>query len=68
MSPVKITKVKGGFQVKTPDMIHAKHTTKAKAEAQERLLNAVEHTNWRPTGKPSMDSAHASAVRRISKK
>ena len=48
--PIRITK-KDGYQVKTPGGIKAKHTTKKKAEAQERLLNAVEHSSWRPTGK-----------------
>jgi hypothetical protein len=42
--PVKISKNKGGsYSVRTPNGIKAKHTTKAKAKAQERLLNAVEH-------------------------
>ena len=51
MSPVKITKTKGGkYKVSTPNAVHAKGTTKAKAKAQERLLNAVEH-DWKPTGK-----------------
>lgn len=48
--PVKMLKVKGGFKVKTPNMVHAKHTTKAKAMAQTRLLNALEH-GWKPTKK-----------------
>ena len=41
--PVKITKVKGGYSVKTPGGVKAKHTTKAKAEAQARLLMGIEH-------------------------
>lgn len=41
--PVKITKVKGGYRVSTPHMIHATHTTKKKAEAQARLLRGIEH-------------------------
>jgi hypothetical protein len=42
--PVKIKKQKGGgYQVRTPNGIKAKNTTKEKAQAQERLLNAVEH-------------------------
>ena len=49
--PVKIKKV-DGYQVSTPNAIHAKGTTLENAEAQERILNAVEHSNWRPTGKP----------------
>jgi hypothetical protein len=50
--PVKITKTKGGYRVSTPNGVKAKSTTKAKAEAQERLLNAVEH-GWKPTGSHS---------------
>lgn len=42
--PVKVTKKPGGkYKVETPNMVHAKGTTKAKAESQERLLNAIEH-------------------------
>ena len=47
--PVKIKKTKKGkFRVSTPNMVHAKGTTKKKAEAQARLLRAVEH-GWHPT-------------------
>jgi len=49
MTPVKIRKV-DGYRVTTPSGVKAKHTTKAKAEKQKRLLNAVEH-GWKPTGK-----------------
>jgi hypothetical protein len=48
--PVSIKKEDGGYQVSTPNQVHAKHTTLKKAKAQERLLNAVEH-GWKPTGK-----------------
>jgi len=48
--PVKITKTKGGFKVSTPGGTKAKKTSKKKAEAQKRLLNAVEH-GWKPTKK-----------------
>lgn len=42
--PVKIRKTPGGkYRVSTPNGTKAKGTTKEKAEAQERLLNAVEH-------------------------
>ena len=41
--PVEIRKVNGGYRVQTPNQIHAKKTTKKKAEAQARLLNTVEH-------------------------
>ena len=46
--PVKIKKVKGKYQVSTPSKVHAKGTTLEKAEAQKRLLNALEH-GWKPT-------------------
>ena len=46
--PVTIKKQKGGYQVSTPHGIKAKHTTKEKAEKQERLINAVEH-GFKPT-------------------
>ncbi len=51
--PAKITKVRGGYKVSTPNGVHAKKTTKAKAEKQKRLLNAVDHSNWHPTHKKS---------------
>lgn len=51
--PAKVTKNKdGSFRVATPNGVHAKSTTKAKAEAQKRLLNAVDH-GWKPGGKYS---------------
>lgn len=47
--PAKARKLKSGkYRVKTPNAIHAKATTKAKAEAQVRLLNAIDH-GWKPT-------------------
>jgi len=49
MSPVRIKKV-DGFRVSTPGGVKAKHTTKAKAERQRRLLEGVER-GWKPTGK-----------------
>lgn len=57
--PVKIQKTDGGYRVSTPHGVKAKHTTKAKAEAQERLLNAVEH-GWKPS--QSKTSKHHSAA------
>lgn len=53
MSPVKVKKV-NGYQVSTPGGIKAKHTTRAKAMRQRRLLYGVEH-GWRPTGKKARD-------------
>ena len=48
--PVKITKKGNKYTVSTPGGTKAKGTTKKKAKAQERLLNAVEH-GWKPTDK-----------------
>lgn len=48
--PATVTKVKGGYKVSTPNGTHAKKTTQKKAQAQKRLLNAVDH-GWKPTGK-----------------
>lgn len=49
--PVRVRKVgKNKYRVSTPRGVKSKGTTKAKAEEQERLLNAVEH-GWKPTGK-----------------
>lgn len=42
--PAKVTKNgQGGYSVSTPNMVHAKNTSKAKAEAQARLLRAIDH-------------------------
>ncbi len=41
--PVKIRKVKGGYRVSTPGGVKAKHTSKKKALAQQRIINAAEH-------------------------
>jgi len=42
--PEKIRKVKGGkYEVRTPGGVKSRGTTKAKAEAQVRLLRAIEH-------------------------
>ena len=49
--PVKITKTDHTYKVTHGNKVSAKATTKAKAEAQARLLRAVKHTDWKPTGK-----------------
>jgi len=54
MSPVKIAKTDGSYKVSTPGGTKAKKTTKAKAQRQANLLRAVEHSDWRPTGKPNL--------------
>lgn len=49
--PVNIEKVrKGVYRVTTPGGVKAKHTTKEKAMAQERLLMGIEH-GWKPTNR-----------------
>ena len=48
--PAKVKKTDGKYRVSTPGGVKAKGTTKAKAEAQQRLLNAVDH-GWKPTKK-----------------
>ncbi len=49
--PVKKRRLKSGkVRVSTPNGVKAKATTPAKAAAQERLLNAIDH-GWKPTGK-----------------
>jgi hypothetical protein len=50
--PVKITKKGDKYQVRTPNGVHAKGTTKEKAEAQRRLLNAIDQ-GWVPDRKRS---------------
>jgi hypothetical protein len=50
--PTKVKKVKGGYQVSTPNQVHAKKTTKAKAQKQANLLRGIEH-GWVQTGKKS---------------
>jgi hypothetical protein len=49
--PAKMQAIgKGKYKVSTPNSVHAKNTSKENAESQVRLLNAVEHSDWRPSG------------------
>ena len=48
--PAKVSKVKGGYQVKTPNEVHAKHTSLKNAKSQQRLLNAIDH-GFHPSGR-----------------
>ena len=41
--PARVNKVKGGYSVRTPNGVHAKRTTKAKATSQAKLINAIDH-------------------------
>ena len=45
--PVKITKVKGGYRVSTPNGVKSKRTSRKNAVSQRRLLNAIDH-GWKP--------------------
>ena len=49
--PYKKIKIKGGYKVVSPHGTRAKKTTLRKAKAQIRLLNAVKHSDWKPTGR-----------------
>lgn len=49
MPAKEIKKPNGRYEVRTPNGIHAKNATKENADAQVRLLNAIEHSDWRPT-------------------
>jgi len=61
--PAKIKKLPSGkYMVMTPNEVHAKSTTKEKAEAQARLLNAIEH-GWKPSN--TVKSAPKRAVKRV---
>lgn len=47
--PYEVRKHGSGYEVINKDTgeVHARHTTKAKAEAQVRLLEGVDHS-WQP--------------------
>lgn len=50
--PVKTRKTKSGcYSNSTPNGVKGKCMTKKDAVAQKHILNAVEHSDWRPTGK-----------------
>ena len=51
--PTKVTKKGSKYQVKTPNAVHAKGTTLEKAEAQKRLLDAIDH-GWTPPERSPM--------------
>ncbi len=53
--PVSIDKItsgknKGKFRVRTPGGVKSKATSLKNAKRQERIINAHEHTGWKPTG------------------
>jgi hypothetical protein len=59
--PVKISKSGKGYKVSTPNGVKAKHTTRKKAEAQRRLLQAVDH-GWKPSGKKAKHESMADRI------
>jgi len=65
--PVKVKKTSGGkYRVSTPGGVKAKGTTKKKAEAQKRLINAVDH-GWKPTGKKARKESRERLVQRTAR-
>jgi hypothetical protein len=52
--PYTVRKTNGTYQVvdRETGKVYSRHTTKAKAERQRRLLEGVRH-GWKPTGKKS---------------
>ena len=62
--PVTVKKTDGKYRVSTPHGVKSKSSTLKNAMAQRRLLNAVEHSDWRPTGKPSKLALKKVAMRK----
>ena len=54
--PYKITPTDGKHRVTSPHGVRAKGTTKAKAQAQVRLLHGVDR-GWKPTGRKGRHGA-----------
>lgn len=50
-NPYDVVRTRGGYGVKNTEKgtYRSKGTSKKKAMAQFRLLEAVEHSDWRPT-------------------
>jgi hypothetical protein len=61
--PVTTVKTKDGYTNRTPGGVKGRHMTKKNAEAQKRLLNAVEH-GWKPTGAPAKDRMKKAATKK----
>ena len=60
--PYKITKTDGKFRVTSPHGVRAKGTTKAKAKAQVRLMQGVEH-GMKPRGRKTRRGAGTALMR-----
>lgn len=61
--PYKKTHV-NGYRVTGPSGVHAKSTTKAKAEAQIRLLRGIEHGMKPRTTRQAMSEVHTGTSKR----
>jgi hypothetical protein len=61
--PVTTSKTKKGYTNSTPGGIKGRGMTKKNAARQKRLLNAVEHSDWRPTGAKAKDEMKRAALR-----
>jgi len=49
--PVSLRRKGPCYSVRTPNGLKARCTSKRKAKKQRNLLNAIEHSDWRPTGR-----------------
>lgn len=49
---------------KNTGKVHAKCTTKDKANKQIRLLNAIEYGGWKPTGKKSRSRSRSRQLKK----
>jgi hypothetical protein len=49
--PYTMKRLNGKVRVSGPSGVHSKGTTPEKAKKQVRLLHAIEHSDWRPTGR-----------------
>lgn len=55
--PFEIRRKGKAYEVHNPrtGKVYARHTDRVRAKRQQRLLNAVTHSDWRPTGKRPID-------------
>ena len=59
--PYRISRTDGKYRVTSPHGVRAKGTTKAKAQAQVRLLHGVDR-GWKPTGRKGRHGAGAALM------
>lgn len=65
--PYHIVKVKGGYSLRNKDNgnVHSKHTSLAKAQAQMRLLEGIEHGSIKRGSKMNKHSGGTRNVRNM---